>query len=294
MKRILITGANRGIGLALVAKVLESSDEHQVYLGSRSIVRGEAAASEIIADNPRWESRLQVLPLDVADTASVESAAKQVRASLSPGESLYGIVNNAGMGYPDSDLREVLQVNTYGIKRVVESFLSLLDVGAGRLVNITSAAGPNFVEGCSSAVQTMLVNPDITWQELETFMQRCLSVAGDSDAFNKLGMGDGSSYGISKAAANAYTLILAREHPNLLINACTPGFIETELTRPIAKRYGKTPAEMGMKTPAEGTISTMHLLFGDVEQSGHYFGSDAIRSPMHYYRAPGTPAYTGQ
>jgi len=293
MKRILITGANRGIGLALVVKVLESSDEHQVYLGSRSIDRGEAAASEIIADNPRWESRLQVLPLDVADTASVESAAKQVRASLSPGESLYGIVNNAGMGYPDSDLREVLEVNTYGIKRVVESFLSLLDAGAGRLVNITSAAGPNFVEGCNSAVQSMLVNPDITWEELETFMQRCLSVAGDSEAFNKLGMGDGSSYGISKAAANAYTLILAREHPNLLINACTPGFIETELTRPIAKRYGKTPAEMGMKTPAEGTISTMHLLFGDVEQSGHYFGSDAIRSPMHCYRAPGTPAYMG-
>jgi NAD(P)-dependent dehydrogenase (short-subunit alcohol dehydrogenase family) len=291
MKRILITGANRGIGLALVEKVLESSEEHQVYLGARSLERGEAAADELCTRHPHWQNRIQVVQLDVADSASVKAAAEQVRGTLNSGEALYGIVNNAGMGYPHSDLQETLEVNTYGVKRVVEAFLPLLEPQVGRLVNITSAAGPNFVEGCSADIQSMLVDPNITWEQLEAFLQKCLSAEGDTAVFNKFGMGDGSSYGISKAAANAYTLILAREHPNFIINACTPGFIETELTRPIAKRYGKTPAEMGMKTPAEGTISTMHLLFGEIEQSGHYFGSDGLRSPMHCYRAPGTPAY---
>ena len=120
-----------------------------------------------------------------------------------------------------------------------------------------------------------------------------LDAAGSAAKFEEEGMGSGSSYGISKACGNSYTLLLARQHAGLLVNACTPGFIETELTRPIAARYGKTPEEMGMKQPVDGTVSAMHLLFGDVTQSGHYYGSDALRSPLDHYRSPGSPAYTG-
>ena len=126
MKRILITGANRGIGLALVEKVLEFSEQHYVYLGSRSVERGETAATELYTRNPDWKNRIQVVPLDVGDSASVEAAAQKVRVTLGPDDDLYGIVNNAGMGYPHSDLRETLEVNTYGIKRVVEWFFSAL------------------------------------------------------------------------------------------------------------------------------------------------------------------------
>ena len=46
--------------------------------------------------------------------------------------------------------------------------------------------------------------------------------------------------------------------------------------------------------PDEGTVSTMHLLFADgLEGSGHYYGSDAKRSPLDRYRSPGSPAYEG-
>jgi hypothetical protein len=37
----------------------------------------------------------------------------------------------------------------------------------------------------------------------------------------------------------------------------------------------------------------MFLLFGHPEGNGRYYGSDALRSPMDRYRAPGTPAYDG-
>ena len=57
MKRILITGANRGIGLALVEKVLEASEDHYVFLGSRGIARGEAAAGELVQRCPAWRDR---------------------------------------------------------------------------------------------------------------------------------------------------------------------------------------------------------------------------------------------
>ena len=124
-------------------------------------------------------------------------------------------------------------------------------------------------------------------------MAECLAISGGPEAFEAQGLGQGSSYGISKACANAYTLSLANEYPGLVINACTPGFIETDLTRPMAAAKGKTPNEMGMKSPSAGTVSALFLLFGNPEGSGHYYGSDALRSPLDRYRSPGTPAYTG-
>jgi len=79
----------------------------------------------------------------------------------------------------------------------------------------------------------------------------------------------------------------------LRVNACTPGFIETDLTRPYVDQSGKSAQELGMKSPAEGTRSAMHLLFGTLDGNGRYYGSDALRSPLDHYRAPGSPAYTG-
>jgi NAD(P)-dependent dehydrogenase (short-subunit alcohol dehydrogenase family) len=119
------------------------------------------------------------------------------------------------------------------------------------------------------------------------------NAAGYKAAFARQGLGDGSPYGLSKACANTYTLLLAREHPNLQINACTPGFIATDMTRYYAESEGKSPAELGMKTPAEGARTPLHLLFGKLQGTGHYYGSDAKRSPLDRYRAPGSPEYIG-
>jgi len=49
-----------------------------------------------------------------------------------------------------------------------------------------------------------------------------------------------------------------------------------------------------MKPPTEGTRSVLFLLFGEPEGNGRYYGSDAVRSPMHRYRSPGDPPYTGE
>ena len=112
-------------------------------------------------------------------------------------------------------------------------------------------------------------------------------------AFAAKGLGDGSPYGLSKACTNTYTMILARERPTLGVNACTPGFIETDMTRHYARSQSKSPAALGMKTPADGAKTPLHLLFGTLEGSGHFYGSDAKRSPLDRYRAPGSPEYRG-
>jgi NAD(P)-dependent dehydrogenase (short-subunit alcohol dehydrogenase family) len=171
--------------------------------------------------------------------------------------------------------------------------LPLLDPAHGRVVNITSAAGPNFVNACTPARQRFFVDPTITWPALRAFIDECLSIEPTPQAFAAKGLGDGNAYGLSKALANSYTMLLAREHPTLRINACTPGFIETDMTRKYALARGKAPADLGMKPPSAGARAAMFLLFGEPEGNGRYYGSDGQRSPLDRYRAPGDPPYTG-
>ena len=288
MRRVLVTGANKGIGFAIVERILEEADDTSVFLGSRDRDRGEAAAEKL---RSAAADRVHVVELDVSSDESVDRAAEAVREACG-GDRLYGIVNNAGIGLGAGDLSSVLNVNTRGMQRVCNAFIPLLADG-GRIVNITSAAGPNFVATCSREQQAFLIRPDITWNDIDAMMNECVALSGDADAFASRGLGDGSPYGLSKALANAYTLHLAREYPQFVINACTPGFIATDLTLPLAGGRGRSPEDMGMKSPREGAAVAIFLLFGAPEGTGHYYGSDAKRSPLDRYRSPGSPPYTG-
>ena len=72
-----------------------------------------------------------------------------------------------------------------------------------------------------------------------------------------------------------------------------PGWIDTDLTHFYAVSSGRSPEELGMTPPSEGTRAPLHLLFATLEGNGRYYGSDAVRSPIDAYRAPGDPPYTG-
>ena len=287
---VLVTGANRGIGKAIVQAVLEQTVDTFVFLGSRDRSRGEAALGDLSNLNRSWSERIKVLELDVTSDSSVDTAAKIVRQQVCNNLTFYGIVNNAGTGYPDSPLAATLDVNVHGLRRVVSAFAPLLTSERGRIVNLTSAAGPNFVAKCSSEYQYRLTSDSISLESLENLMQDAQAFPSRK-ALELAGLGDGSAYGLSKACANTLTMIQAREFPKLLINACTPGFIETELTRPIAASRGMTPKEMGMKSVEHGTVAPLKLLLSPIKSSGWYYGSDGLRSPLHEYRAPGAPEY---
>lgn len=291
MKRIVVTGANKGIGLAIVRGALAEHADAQVFLGSRDPGRGEAARRSLLDENASWGERVEVLEIDVASDTSVQAAAQRVKAKLGD-EKLYGIVNNAGIGLGDSDMRGVLNVNTTGVHRVCTALLPLLRVD-GRIVNVTSASGPNFVNDCSPDRQKFFLDRSVTWEQIEGVIEEAVAIDSE-EGFQASGLGGGAPYGLSKALANSYTMLLAREHAQLTVNACTPGFIATDMTRPYAERSGKTPADMGMKTPDEGARCPLHLLFDELEGNGWYYGSDSQRSPLDRYRAPGSAPYTGE
>ncbi|MBT8115581.1 MAG: SDR family NAD(P)-dependent oxidoreductase [Arenicella sp.] len=285
MQSILVTGANKGIGLAVVKAILSEQQQFRVLLGSRDLERGEAARDEALGDTGVDAERLAVVAIDVGDERSVAEAATGLQNS---DDELYGLVNNAGIA--SGSLTQILNVNVNGVQRVCEKIIPLMPNG-GRVVNVASASGPNFVSQCASEWQQFFQNEQLTWPELSQFMQHCLQMTASE--MQQKGLPADGYYGLSKACANLFTLISARENPRLTINACTPGYIETDLTRGMTGASGTSAAELGMKQPEDGARVIMHLLFKPVEGTGYYYGSDALRSPLDRYRSPGSPAYTG-
>ena len=121
-KTILVTGANRGIGLALVSEAL-ARGAARVYAGTRQPL-------------PYTDSRVTAIALDVTSAAQVQAAAGQVG-------SLDMLINNAGVAVPDdltdpAALERHLAVNLYGTYAVTQAFLPAVTRSRGAIVNILS------------------------------------------------------------------------------------------------------------------------------------------------------------
>lgn len=273
-KAVVVTGGNSGIGYAL-CKQLAAENGCRVFMGSRSAERGEAAVKALELP-PGCRGSVELLVVDVSDDASVAAAAKAVRQSLGEGGELYGLVNNAGIGLAaQAPPEEVVNVNLYGVKRMCGAFLPLLSKTEGRIVNVGSGAGPMYVEECSAQAQKFLCNEPKSWEEIEGWVTGDHGLGKPSD---KMG-----GYGVSKALLSCYTMLLAKEHPEITVSCVSPGFINTKLTA----GFGAP------KPPEEGTVSIRHCLFEKLDGNGWYYGSDAIRSPYHFMRNPREPAYDG-
>jgi NAD(P)-dependent dehydrogenase (short-subunit alcohol dehydrogenase family) len=121
---VLVTGANRGIGQALVAEALR-----------RGAKRVYAAARQHVAS---LDERVTPLTLDVTNAAQIQAAVERV-------ESLDILINNAGLAFYD-DLRDRaaleahLAVNLFGTYGMAQAFLPLLTRSRGAIVNVLSVA----------------------------------------------------------------------------------------------------------------------------------------------------------
>ena len=136
----MITGANRGIGLAIATELLRRGD-HVI-----AAVR-DPRAKALVEFVTRYPGQLTPLELDVTSDASV-AAAKDALA----GRAIDVLLNNAGVYGPrdrqsglDLDFdawREVFDVNVYAPLRVAQAFLPNVEAGKGRkIATISSRMG---------------------------------------------------------------------------------------------------------------------------------------------------------
>jgi NAD(P)-dependent dehydrogenase (short-subunit alcohol dehydrogenase family) len=286
MKKVLVTGGNKGIGKAICQKLLEEYQDVYVILGSRDAARGDQAVEDLLEIIPSAKNRLQMLPLDVSCDKSVQQAAANVDGTL------YGIINNSAVGV--DVLEQTLNVNYFGIMRVNKAFLPKLQRPGGRIVNVSSGAAPMFVSKLLMSSEDDSTGNQKEWamrlsqpwtigggtEELETMVRK--NPPPMQDTYD--------SYSFSKAVVNAYTWILAKENDpdHLIMNSVTPGFIETDMT--IAAGMNAT------NPPSMGAIPPVWLLMSEeltLVPTGRYYGSDCKRSPLHEYRSPSAPAYEG-
>lgn len=215
----LITGANKGIGLATARQL--GARGMTVLVGARDAARGREAADKLRAEGV--DARF--VPLEVTDAASIAAAAELVEREYGHLDVLVnnaGIIRADGAGLPSQTtldtLREVYETNVFGVVAVTNALLPLLRrAPAARIVNVSSEVG-------SIAVMT---DPE-----------------GALFALTSI------PYPSSKTALNMVTAMYAKELRDtpVKVNAANPGYCATDLNH-----------HSGFRTPEEGAEVSVHL-----------------------------------
>src|SRR5262245_26484203 len=147
MRRILITGSNRGIGLELVQRYLQQSDT-VIFATCRH--PADAVALHVLAK--QYPERVKIIQLNVTNQQSIDESALQISDEV---DGLEMLVNNAGIlpggvaamevnaakfgSLEATAMQEVFRVNTIAPVMVAQTFSGLLRKGTNaRLINISS------------------------------------------------------------------------------------------------------------------------------------------------------------
>lgn len=137
MKTVLVTGVSRGLGLAIVARLMADREPYHVIGVSRSLSPGFEAVMEAA------QGRVEFLPFDVGDLAAIPQLVADLVARHGP---FWGLVNNAGIGMDGvlatmhrTDIEKVLAVNLTA-PLILTKYVSrgMLSARQGRIVNISS------------------------------------------------------------------------------------------------------------------------------------------------------------
>ncbi|CDP08863.1 unnamed protein product [Coffea canephora] len=294
----IVTGANKGIGFEVCRHL--ASKGITVVLTARDEKRGLDALHKLKFSDGLSADRLLFHQLDVADSSSVASLAQFIKTQFGR---LDILVNNAGIIGADidsdafkaaiaagaveeerankvdwsssiNDTHELavqcFQTNYYGAKRMIEAFVPLLQLSQSpRVVNVSSGAGKlkNIPSEWARGIFTDVDN--LTDERVDEVLNQYLKDLKEGSKEAKGWPSFLSAYTVSKAAMNAYTIVVAKKHPNIKINSVCPGFVKTDIN-----------FESGTLTVEEGADSIVRLaLLPDDGPSGLFFIRSEI-SPL--------------
>jgi 3-oxoacyl-[acyl-carrier protein] reductase len=159
LRNVIVTGASRGLGLAIAAALVAGG--YRVLAIARSL---SEPLGELMTAAPRCGGALQFQACDLLDTAAIPELVARLRREVGP---LYGLVNNAGLGTSgvlamtrDAHIETLVRLNTIApivlSKYVVRSMMS---ERAGRIVNMSSVVAATGYHGLAaySATKASLI-----------------------------------------------------------------------------------------------------------------------------------------
>lgn len=139
-KIILVTGTSTGLGISIAVQAAQAG--HTVYATMRNLAKREALDAAATAAGVS----LNVLPLDVIDSASVNAA---VDAVIAREGRIDVLVNNAGAGFvrtveqaTEAEIQQIMDVNFTGVARCTKAVMPHMRAArAGHIVTISSVGG---------------------------------------------------------------------------------------------------------------------------------------------------------
>jgi len=243
----VVTGANKGIGLATVKALCQQFDGI-VYLTARDVGRGQAA----VEDLSKQGLTAKFHQLDITDEGSIIKLRDYLKAEHG---GLDVLINNAGMAYgfkstvPFAEQAEnTINVNFTSTLNVCKLLFPLLRPHS-RVVNVSSTLG--LVKGLPAGeVRDKFASEALTLDELIKLTQDFVTSAKAGTQVQD-GFGN-STYKVSKVALSALTRIQHKEslkdsRPDIVINHVDPGYVDTDMSN-----------HNGILTPEQGAVSSVY------------------------------------
>ncbi|XP_044522809.1 carbonyl reductase [NADPH] 1-like [Gracilinanus agilis] len=243
----VVTGSNKGIGFAIVRDLCQKFSG-DVILTSRDTTRGQAALKKLQEEglNPIFHQ------LDIDDPQSIQTLRDFLKERYGGVDVL---VNNAGIAFKVADTTPfpiqaevTMKTNFFGTKAVSAELLPLVKP-QGRVVNVSSMVSLRSLKGCSPELQQKFRSDTITEEELVGLMKKFVEDT-KKGVHQKEGWPN-SAYGVTKIGVTVLSRIHARQlneqrkGDKILLNACCPGWVRTDMAGPKAT---KSPEE-GAETP---------------------------------------------
>ncbi|XP_011091841.1 (+)-neomenthol dehydrogenase-like isoform X2 [Sesamum indicum] len=262
-KYAVVTGANKGIGLEICRQL--ASQGVCVVLTARNEKRGLDAVEMLKKSG--LSDYIMFHQLDVMDSASINYLAGFIKSEIGKLDILTGGAKGKGNAYELAV--ECMQINYFGTKRTTEALLPLLHLSdSPRIVNVSSTMGALSGIRNKSARETLNDVENLTKERIDQVLNEYLKDIKEGSAEAKGWPSYWGVYCVSKAAVTAYTRLLAKKYPKMLINCVCPGWVKTDLSN-----------HSGPLRPEEGAKSPVRLaLLPDDGPSGLFFNRMQVSS----------------
>lgn len=176
---VLVTGANTGLGKAIVQSLLQSEREYYIFLASRTLFKGEQGLTSLDGYASKSKSKVKVVQLDITDDDSIASCFKAIAAEIVV---LDVLVNNAGGGFDRDYLqgtmtrREAMDrtfsLNATSTHLVTEAFMPLIVKSKdAKMIWITS--GTSSITEATQGAPHSAIRPAAGWPKVGS-LRTCL------------------------------------------------------------------------------------------------------------------------